>query len=85
MGKTVNELYQVYKQPMVQDMVKKLSGKSTSVDYKKALENINDLSNDQITALAKRAASEKALRQFVEGISQSDTNSALLEHLSHVI
>ena len=84
-GKTMNEIYQVYKQPMIQDMVKKLSGKSTSVDYKKALENINDLSNDQITALAKRAASEKALRQFVEGINQSDTNSALLEHLSHVI
>ena len=52
MGKTVNEFYQVYKQPMVQDMIKKLSGKSTSVDYKKVLENINDLSNDQMTALS---------------------------------
>ena len=80
MGKTVNEFYQVYKQPMVQDMIKKLSGKSTSVDYKKALENINDLSNAQITALAKRVASEKAIRQLVESIRQHDTNSDFLEH-----
>ena len=79
-GKTANELYQVYKQPVVQDMIKKLSGKATSVNYKKMLENINDLSNDQMTALAKRAASEKAIRQFVEGINQSDTNSDHLEH-----
>ena len=82
MGKTANELYQVYKQPVVQDMITKLSGKSTSVNYKKMLENINDLSTEQITALAKRAASEKALRSFVEGIGQSDTNS---DHFKHVM
>lgn len=85
MGKTANELYQVYKQPVVQDMITKLSGKSTSINYKKMLENVNDLSTAQITELAKRAASEKALRSFVEGTGQSDTNSDRLEHLSHVI
>ena len=80
MGKTANELYQVYKQPVVQDMITKLSGKSTSINYKKMLENVNDLSTAQITELAKRAASEKALRSFVEGTGQSDTNSDHLEH-----
>ena len=85
MGKTANELYQVYKQPVVQDMITKLSGKSTSINYKKMLENVNDLSTAQITELAKRAASEKALRSFVEGTGQSDTNSDHLEHLSHAI
>ena len=85
MGKTANELYQVYKQPVVQDMIKKLSGKSTSVDYKKALENINDLSNDQIKELAKRVASEKAIRSFVEGTGQSDTSSNHLEHFEKKI
>ncbi len=79
-GKTANELYQVYKQPVVQEMITKLSGKTTSMNYKKMLENVNDLSTEQITALAKRAASEKALRSFVEGTGQSDTNS---DHLSH--
>ena len=80
MGKTANELYQVYKQPVVQEMITKLSGKTTSMNYKKMLENVNDLSTEQITALAKRAASEKALRSFVEGTGQSDTNSDHLEH-----
>ena len=80
MGKTANDLYQVYKQPVVQGMIKKLSGKTTSMNYKKMLENINDLSTEQITALAKRAAAEKALRSFVEGTGQSDTNS---DHLAH--
>lgn len=80
MGKTANELYQVYKQPVVQDMITKLSGKTTSVNYKKMLENINDLSTEQITALAKRASSEKALRSFVEGTGQSSTNGDHLEH-----
>ena len=80
MGKTANELYQVYKQPVVQEMITKLSGKTTSMNYKKMLENVNDLSTEQITALAKRAASEKALRSFVEGTGQSDTNSAHLAH-----
>lgn len=80
MGKTANELYQVYKQPVVQDMITKLSGKSTSINYKKMLENVNDLSTAQITELAKRAASEKALRSFVEGAGQSATNSNHLEH-----
>ena len=80
MGKTANELYQVYKQPVVQDMITKLSGKTTSMNYKKMLENVNDLSTAQITELAKRAASEKALRSFVEGTGQSDTNSEYLEH-----
>ena len=79
-GKTANELYQVYKQPVVQEMITKLSGKTTSMNYKKMLENVNDLSTEQITALAKRAASEKALRSFVEGAGQSDTNSDHLEH-----
>ena len=79
-GKTANELYQVYKQPVVQEMITKLSGKTTSMNYKKMLENINDLSTEQITALAKRAASEKALRNFVEGTGQSDTSSEHLEH-----
>ena len=80
MGKTANELYQVYKQPVVQDMITKLSGKSTSMNYKKMLENVNDLSTAQITELAKRAASERALRSFVEGTGQSDANSDHLEH-----
>lgn len=80
MGKTANELYQVYKQPVVQDVITKLSGKTTSMNYKKMLENVNDLSTAQITELAKRAASEKALRSFVEGMGQSDTNSDHLEH-----
>ena len=80
MGKTANDLYQVYKQPIVQGMINKLSGKTTSINYKKMLENVNDLSTAQITELAKRAASEKALRSFVEGTGQSDTNS---DHLSH--
>ena len=80
MGKTANELYQVYKQPVVQEMITKLSGKTTSMNYKKMLENVDNLSTEQITALAKRAASEKALRSFVEGTGQSDTNS---EHLAH--
>ena len=79
-GKTANELYQVYKQPVVQEMITKLSGKTTSINYKKMLENVNDLSTAQITELAKRAASEKALRSFVEGAGQSDTNSDHLEH-----
>lgn len=75
MGKTVNDVYQVYKQPVIQETILKLSGKTTSMNYKKMLENVNDLSTAQITELAKRAASEKALRSFVEGIGQSDTNS----------
>ena len=79
-GKTANELYQVYKQPVVQEMITKLSGKTTSMNYKKMLENVDNLSTEQITALAKRAASEKALRSFVEGTGQSDTNSEHLEH-----
>lgn len=80
MGKTANELYQVYKQPVVQEMITKLSGKTTSMNYKKMLENVDNLSTEQITALAKRAASEKALRSFVEGTGQSDMNS---DHLAH--
>ena len=79
-GKTANELYQVYKQPVVQEMITKLSGKTTSMNYKKMLENVDNLSTEQITALAKRAASEKALRSFVEGTGQSDMNSAHLAH-----
>ena len=79
-GKTANELYQVYKQPVVQEMITKLSGKTTSMNYKKMLENVDNLSTEQITALAKRAASEKALRSFVEGTGQSDTNSEYLAH-----
>lgn len=80
MGKTANDLYQVYNQPIVQGMINKLSGKTTSINYKKMLENVDNLSTEQITALAKRAASEKALRSFVEGTAQSDTNS---DHLAH--
>ena len=80
MGKTANDLYQVYKQPVVQEMITKLSGKTTSMNYKKMLENVDNLSTEQITALAKRAAAEKALRSFVEELEQSDTNS---EHLAH--
>ena len=79
-GKTANELYQVYKQPVVQEMITKLSGKTTSMNYKKMLENVDNLSTEQITALAKRAASERALRSFVEGTGQSDTNSEYLAH-----
>jgi hypothetical protein len=44
------------------------------------LENINDLSNDQMTALAKRVASEKTIRSFVEGTGQSDNDGIYLEH-----
>ena len=79
-GKTVNEVYQVYKQPAIQEMILKLSGKSTATNYKKMLENVDELSTERLTALAKRAAAEKALRSFVEGTGQSDTNSDHLEH-----
>ena len=85
-GKTANELYQVYKQPVVQEMITKLSGKTTSINYKKMLENINDLSTAQITELAKRVKAERAIRSFVEGgtqseeLEQSDMNSDHLEH-----
>ncbi len=70
-GKTANELYQVYKQPVVQEMITKLSGKPTSMNYKKMLENINDLSTAQVTQLAKRVKAERAIRNFVEGTVQS--------------
>lgn len=86
MGKTANDLYQVYNQPIVQGMINKLSGKSTSINYKKMLENVNDLSTAQITELAKRVKAERAIRSFVEGgtqseeLEQSDTNS---DHLAH--
>ena len=80
MGKTVNDVYQVYKQPAIQEMIIKLSGKSTATDYKKILENINDIPTEKVKELAKRAAAEKAIRSFVEGTAQSDTNS---EHLAH--
>lgn len=79
-GKTVNDVYQVYKQPAMQEIILKLSGKSTATNYKKMLENVNELSTERLTALAKRAAAEKALRSFVEGTGQSDTNSYHLEH-----
>ena len=89
-GKTANELYQVYKQPVVQEMITKLSGKTTSMNYKKMLENVNDLSTAQITELAKRVKAERAIRSFVEGGTQSDTQSEELEqsdtnseHLAH--
>lgn len=80
MGKTANDLYQVYNQPMVQGIINKLSGKTTSINYKEMLENVNNLSTAQITELAKRAASEKALRSYVESMEQSDTNSEYLAH-----
>ena len=90
MGKTANDLYQVYNQPIVQGMINKLSGKTTSINYKKMLENVNDLSTAQITELAKRVKAERAIRSFVEGGTQSDTQSEELEqsdtnsdHLAH--
>lgn len=85
-GKTVNEVYQVYKQPAIQEMILKLSGKSTAVDYKKMLENVNNLSTAKLTEVAKRVKAERALRSFVEGgtqseeLEQSDMNSDHLEH-----
>ena len=87
MGKTANELYEVYKKPVVQDMIAKLSGKSTDVNYKELLKNVNKLSNAQVLGLGKRIEAEEKLAKYVRqlnestgNLGQSDTNSDHLQH-----
>lgn len=86
-GKTINDLYTGYKKPMVQDIITKLSGKSTAVNYEELLKNVNNLSNVQLLGFGKRIEAEQALVKYVQrlkestgNLQQSDTNS---DHLAH--
>lgn len=86
-GKTIDDLYTAYKKPMVQDIITKLSGKSTAVNYEELLKNVNNLSNAQLLGLGKRIEAEQALAKYVQrlkeptgNLQQSDTNSDHLEH-----
>lgn len=74
---------------MVQDIITKLSGKSTAVNYEELLKNVNNLSNAQLLGLGKRIEAEQSLIKYVRrlkestgNLQQSDTNS---EHLAHLI
>ena len=86
-GKTINDLYTVYKKPMVQETIAKLSGKSTDVNYEELLKNVNKLSNAQLTGIGKRIESEEKLAKYVRQLKeatgtlgQSDNDGTYLQH-----
>lgn len=86
-GKTINDLYTVYKKPMIQETIAKLSGKSTDVNYEELLKNVNKLSNAQLTGVGKRIEAEEKLAKYVRQLKeatgtlgQSDNDGTYLQH-----
>lgn len=67
-GSTINDVYTAYNKPSIQAIISKLSGKPSGVNYKKLLENVNDLPNAQLLGLSKRIEAEQALKKYVESM-----------------
>lgn len=70
LGRKANEVYEFTNTPMMKAIKKKLAGdnskSSNTPDLKKALSEINDLSDDRLSKIIKRANSEKALKKLVD-------------------
>lgn len=68
-GKKINEVYEFTQKPVCKALAKKMGFKPPEpkpVNYEEALRNINRLSNEQVTQLARRTANERLIRNFVE-------------------
>ena len=68
-GKKINEVYEFTQKPVCKALAKKMGFKPPEpkpVNYEEALHNINRLSNEQVTQLARRTANERLIRNFVE-------------------
>ena len=68
-GKKINEVYEFTQKPVCKALAKKMGFKRPEpkpVNYEEALRNINRLSNEQVTQLARRTANERLIRNFVE-------------------
>lgn len=74
-GRKVNEIYEFTNTPIMKQIKKKLFGDKSPVnntpDLRKALSEVNNLSDDQLSKIIKRANSEKMLKNLVDQLDKN--------------
>lgn len=79
-GRKVNEIYEFTNTPVMKALKKQLKGdtkpKSYSPDLEKVLKNINNISDEELNKILKRANTEKAIKNILNGTKDSNGTSA---------
>ena len=83
-GNKMSEVYNFTQTPMMKALKKKLSGetdeeKSYSVDLKKAVKNLDKISDDQLNKMLRRVNSENALKKLAKDLTPEDIKEVVDE------